>query len=432
MSWKGFTKGVTRAPQSIKQRFNLGEITKDAVYVDAERRFQELETETKKLHDESKKYFDAINGMLTHQIEFSKACAEIYKPISGRMSDPDSYVVDGNPEGIRACEEYEAIVRDLQETLQPELEMIETRVIKPADELLEIIKVVRKSASKRDHKQLDYDRHRTTLKKLQDKKDKQLKDEKALYKAEADVEQASQEFNYFNDLLKDELPKLFTLEREFIRPLFQSFYYMQLNVFYTLHEKMQSIDIGYFDLTLDIEGAFEKKRGDIKEQAEALSITKFKTTGGLKKGPGFKYGSRLAIEGKGSSSTSTSPSRRMTHDSFDSAPPPYSPVQAIVGPSNSSGINRSSSTGSAWGAAAKLKGAAPPPPKPKPSRLSGMPAMETVTALYDYEAQAEGDLSFWTGEVIEIVQRTQNDNEWWTGKIGTRQGQFPGNYVRLN
>jgi len=33
-----------------------GEITKDAVYADAERRFQELETETKKLHDESQKY----------------------------------------------------------------------------------------------------------------------------------------------------------------------------------------------------------------------------------------------------------------------------------------------------------------------------------------------------------------------------------------
>ena len=44
--------------------------------------FQELETETKKLHDESKKYFDAINGMMTHQIEFSQAIAEIYKPIS--------------------------------------------------------------------------------------------------------------------------------------------------------------------------------------------------------------------------------------------------------------------------------------------------------------------------------------------------------------
>lgn len=185
----------------------MGDNTKDAVYIDAERRFQELEKETKKLHDESKKYFEAINGMLTHQIEFSKAIAEIYKPISGRVSDPSSLVIEGNPEGIKACEEYEAIVQDLLATLQPELEMIETRVIKPADELLEVIKVIRKTATKRAHKQLDYDRHRATLKKLQDKKEKSLKDEKAMYKAENDVEVATQEYNYYNDLLKDELPK---------------------------------------------------------------------------------------------------------------------------------------------------------------------------------------------------------------------------------
>lgn len=64
MSLKGFQKGVVRAPQTFRQRFNFGESTKDAVYIDADRRFQELEKETKKLHDESKKYFDAINGIL--------------------------------------------------------------------------------------------------------------------------------------------------------------------------------------------------------------------------------------------------------------------------------------------------------------------------------------------------------------------------------
>ncbi len=62
MSIKGFTKSITRTPQQFKQRFNIGDITKDAIFIDAERRFQELETETKKLHDESKKYFEAING----------------------------------------------------------------------------------------------------------------------------------------------------------------------------------------------------------------------------------------------------------------------------------------------------------------------------------------------------------------------------------
>lgn len=62
MSLKGAQKSLMRAPQTFKQRFNIGDITKDAVYMDAERRFEELEKETKKLHDESKKYFDAING----------------------------------------------------------------------------------------------------------------------------------------------------------------------------------------------------------------------------------------------------------------------------------------------------------------------------------------------------------------------------------
>ncbi|KAK5115281.1 hypothetical protein LTR62_001481 [Meristemomyces frigidus] len=436
MSWKGFQKSVVRAPQSVKQRFNMGEITKDAIYIDSERRFEELEKETKKLHDESQKYFQAINGMLDHQIEFSQAIKQIYEPISGRASDPDSYVIDGNPEGIRACEEYEVIVQELKASLQPELELIESRVVKPADELMEVIKVCRKTTQKRDHKQLDYDRHRATLKKLQDKKEKSLKDEKALYKAENDVEMATQEYEIFNNLLKEELPQLFRLEKEFILPLFQSFYYMQLNVFYTLHEKMQSIDIGYFNLTLGIEDAFEEKQGDTKMQIEALAMTKFKTTGGPKR-PMSKYAGRLAIEnGRASSTssgTSSSAQRRLTADSYDSPPPPYASDSSAAGAltiPGQSDMNRSSSTGSNWTSAAKSKGA-PPPPKPKPGALRGH-AAETVTALYDYEAQAEGDLSFSAGDVIDVVTRTENENEWWVGRIGVRQGQFPGNYVQLN
>ncbi|KAG8526661.1 uncharacterized protein KY384_008090 [Bacidia gigantensis] len=434
MSLKGVSKATIRAPQTFKQRFNIGEVTKDAVFIDAERRFQELEKETKKLHDESKKYFDAINGMLNHQIEFSKAVAEIYKPISGRVSDPDSIKPEGNPEGIRACEEYEAIVRELQATLAPELEMIQGRVIGPADELLQVIKVVQKSNLKRHHKQLDFDRHRTTLKKIQDKKDKTLKDEKALYKAESEVEQATQEFEYFNDLLKDELPKLFALEREFIRPLFQSFYYMQLNVFYTLHEKMQNIDIGYFDLTKDIEDAFESQRGEVQEQTEALSIVRFKTTG-QKKAP--KYGGRLAIEDRKSTDAAgkgrlaiedrqslDAPSRRSTMDTDEKSPPPYTLSPKVNGETT---VARSHSTGSSWGAAAKAKGAAPPPPKPKPSRLSGAPAAANrAQALYDYEAQAATDLSFTTGDVIEVTEKGATENEWWTGTVNGRSGQFPG------
>ncbi|KAI0505965.1 BAR domain-containing protein [Xylaria bambusicola] len=450
MSFRGFQKSVVRAPQQLKAKFNIGEHTKDAVFIDSERRFQELENETKRLHDSSKKYFDAINGMLNHQIEFSKAMTEIYKPISGRVSDPDSLVVHGNPEGIRACEEYEAVVKDLQDTIAPELEMIDTRIVRPANELLDVLKVIRKTAVKRDHKQLDYDRHRTTLKKLQDKKEKSAKDEKAIWKAESDLEQSTQEYNYFNDLLKDELPKLFHLEREFIQPLFQSFYYMQLNIFYTLHEKMQQCDIGYFNLNLDIEEAFLEKRGDIQEQAEKLTIVRFKTSG-RQKPP--KYGNKpaaieagsgpagLLTEGTSSPTTATSPppvspspaasfkygQQQSQAETAENPPPPYS---AAALPSKFPPVPGSPSSSAALAAAAAGK-PKPPPPKPKPSRLAGAPAVETVTALYDYSAQAEGDLSFRAGDVIEIISRTNNENEWWSGKINGRQGQFPGNYVKL-
>jgi amphiphysin len=74
MSFKGFQKSISRAPQQLKVKFNIGEHTKDPVYSDAERRFQELEKETKKLHDESKKYFEAINGE-TEVSEHPAACS---------------------------------------------------------------------------------------------------------------------------------------------------------------------------------------------------------------------------------------------------------------------------------------------------------------------------------------------------------------------
>ncbi|KAJ6257957.1 Kynureninase [Drechslerella dactyloides] len=387
MSWKGFSKSVSRAPQTFKAKFNIGDHTKDPVYLDAERRFQELESETRKLHDESKKYFDAINSMLSHQIEFSKSIQEIYKPISGRMSDPDSVIAEGNPEGIRACEEYEAI---------------------PADELLEIVKIIQKVLTKRQHKQLDYDRHRQSLKKLQEKKEKTLKDEKSVYKTEAELEQSTEEFNYFNNLLKEELPKLFKLEREFIRPLFQSFYYMQLNVFYTLHEKMQAINIGYFDLTLDVEEAFAKKRGDIQERAEQLTIIHFKTSGAR----ASNLNSRHNKYGKKEEASKYKKANEAAAGT-ETPPPPYSSNTAA------------GETSLGMSAIAKAKGK-PPPPKPKPKAFAAAPtAAETATALYDYEAQAEGDLSFSVNDTIEIIQRTSNENEWWTGKLRGKTGQFP-------
>jgi amphiphysin len=63
-------------------------------------------------------------------------------------------------------------------------------------------------------------------------------------------------------------------------------------------------------------------------------------------------------------------------------------------------------------------------PKPKPAE----PAVHYVVALYDFEAQADGDLSFKTGDRIEIVEKTESAEDWWTGKLNGQQGVFPGTF----
>ena len=74
-----------------------------------------------------------------------------------------------------------------------------------------------------------------------------------------------------------------------------------------------------------------------------------------------------------------------------------------------------------------------PPPGGPPRPPMGMPpppaAGPTATALYDYNAQQAGDLSFRKGEVIAISAQAGN---WWSGQIGSRSGKFPKNYVALN
>ena len=53
-----------------------------------------------------------------------------------------------------------------------------------------------------------------------------------------------------------------------------------------------------------------------------------------------------------------------------------------------------------------------------------------VVAMFPFEAQEPSDLSFKTGDVIEVVQRTHDKNDWWKGKLNGKIGDFPANYVK--
>uniref|UniRef100_A0A8C3SIB1 Mitogen-activated protein kinase kinase kinase n=1 Tax=Chelydra serpentina TaxID=8475 RepID=A0A8C3SIB1_CHESE len=54
------------------------------------------------------------------------------------------------------------------------------------------------------------------------------------------------------------------------------------------------------------------------------------------------------------------------------------------------------------------------------------------TALYDYEANGEDELSLRRGDVVEVLSKdaaVSGDDGWWAGKIRHRLGIFPANYV---
>ncbi|KZW02765.1 SH3-domain-containing protein [Exidia glandulosa HHB12029] len=51
-----------------------------------------------------------------------------------------------------------------------------------------------------------------------------------------------------------------------------------------------------------------------------------------------------------------------------------------------------------------------------------------VEALWDWEDQEGNDLSFRSGDRIELIEETNDD--WWTGRMGAHTGLFPANYVK--
>ncbi|XP_052748844.1 mitogen-activated protein kinase kinase kinase 11 isoform X4 [Galleria mellonella] len=77
------------------------------------------------------------------------------------------------------------------------------------------------------------------------------------------------------------------------------------------------------------------------------------------------------------------------------------------------------------------------PPRPAAGRAAMAAEEERTpfplfTAVYDYAAQGEDELSLRRGEIVEVLSKDSNisgDEGWWTGKIGDRVGIFPAVYV---
>uniref|UniRef100_A0A4W5N4M1 Intersectin-1 n=1 Tax=Hucho hucho TaxID=62062 RepID=A0A4W5N4M1_9TELE len=65
--------------------------------------------------------------------------------------------------------------------------------------------------------------------------------------------------------------------------------------------------------------------------------------------------------------------------------------------------------------------------RPTPSPTKTMDPGEEFIAMYTYESNEQGDLTFQQGDVIVV---TKKEGDWWTGVVSGKTGVFPSNYVK--
>ncbi|KAK7064740.1 Bar adaptor protein [Favolaschia claudopus] len=429
---KGFTKTIKRTPFMVTSKVGMSKKSTDPEFDDYQRHFGTMEKAAEKFLKDTKSFTDAVNGLFTSGAGFATHFSTIFHPIAGEYD-----LIGKNADAahtIRSVTKYETAMEELRTAVGPELDLIESRIVGPVKELQSVMKTIRKTITKRDHKLTDYDRFNNSLTKLRDKKEKSLSDEKNLFKLEQDFELATNEYDFLNNALKTDLPRFMMLSTQFIDPLFSSFYYMQLNIFYLLLEKMNSFaEENKYDVTnvpgSQIASDYEGKRTDAWSTIEDLNITKriistSKMVQANRGANGTLERSATTASSTSSLSSRSAPMRTPSNSNLKKVPPP------VPGSSKSlSAPPPPYSAASSASAAAATKRAPPPPPplKPKPSLA---PKVHYVVALYDFAAQADGDLSFNTGDRIEIVERGASAEDWWTGRLNGQQGVFPGNYVQ--
>ncbi|KAG9325201.1 hypothetical protein KVV02_002055 [Mortierella alpina] len=515
---KGFTKAVSRLPHTLSTKTGIRDQTKDVEFIELNNKFTTCEKVIANFLNDVCKYRDNVTAMLNHQAEFGIILSEVYDPA---LAMPSGEVtprrVQTAPESVQAVDNFQAVMREMRDILLPEVDKLELTVVRPLQELQNNMKLIRRTITKRDHKLLDYDRFRISLKKLQDKKERTLSDEKQIYKLESQLEVATSDYEGLNGLLREELPGFFYYKTQLIEPIFQSFFYLQLHIYNVMLDRMGALaGSGYYDLSKDVVQGYEARKPETEPTVESVEIiTKRSVTATYTSkygrpshdadpAPGA-YGAPAAMPNEsrgysppapaakpwqtggaaagskpweagasssgakpwqtgaahetpkpwqaGAASTSLNPQTSPPPPAYNAAQSgattssqqpgagagsrfkPPSNVHVHLAPSisgtiaataaaaaTSHAVNSVNAGISGLQAQAAHKG--PPPPVPK--RL----ALRTAVALYDYDAQQEGDLSFRKDDRIEIVDRTADVNGWWTGRLNGRQGAFPGNYVQ--
>lgn len=267
-------------------------------------------------------------------------------------------------------EQYSKRIEESRHQILIDLKLaIEIRFVKPMTTWLHSLKNVRARITKREHKRIDYDRHRLTLQDIEYDKNHGPERERKLIKQEQVLLVATQEYDKYNNQLKNELPRLLSLRFKILDPCIKSLYLCQRKMFQVLLEMYKDIPNSSVMFKQVIE-QFKSDQMPAVKALQKLSLIHYDTVNTNDK----DFNSTLVIQQSEKLYPNT-----MSLKSISDALPSTS---------------------------------------------------NNVVAMFAFEAQESSDLSFKAGDVIEVLQRTQNKNDWWNGRLNGQVGDFPANYVK--
>jgi len=420
---RGFSKIIQRGPQQVKNMINRSNTERDLDFKGLEDHVNKIQTQVKNLISDSEKFKKTVENMMKHQEELGKAMLEVYKPMSFISDSPVSSNEDVSPRrgsiystasaevsgDTKKVEIYLEKTRTMNDQIVPHIQNVNIHVIEPMKKYEEIIHSVKQVLKKRSHKALDYDRHKDSLDKLSNKQSRSLDEERKLAKTREAFNTAELEFKTYDEQLKQQLPTFFDCSSNLYDSCLITFYSIQKDVFHIMYVYFyETANECGLNLNADIIAQYESNNcAALLEESKVDNLTRLLTTTHIS----TVTSNTVANPSLGSP---VSPTGGNSGDDL----PSYESATRNTYPNNS--FQRPTKVGSV-GAPSR------PPPPAVPKRPT---SVQYVTALYDFTAQNAGDISFKRGDRIEIVKKTDNANEWWTGKINGMIGQFPGNYVQ--
>ncbi|GAA5804817.1 hypothetical protein HPULCUR_010325 [Helicostylum pulchrum] len=444
MSWKGVKKSISRLPHNLKTRNGGEDADRDLEYQCLESRYKQLVQLSNDLCSESMAYRDALSNILNDQLLFANHLTELYGLVQ------DQTVSYDKQQGLN---DYTTAMEYCREETMILLDDLDARVIKPASNYQMITKSVDKIITKRQHKLIDFDRHKNSYLKYSAITEPSPSEEKNMIKLKIQFETAQQDYNYYNDMLKDDLVKFLNLTQCFIEPVLISFYNIQCRVFAgfygRVHEVIQHNQEMVPTLHLSIETGYTTRVSNacVVDQLDGVISHLKRETKSLGGKGSFQtrpiYSKDDSYLSNQAITPSSSLSNHSVHSTLDNkfiqeerigrgTPPPLKKKPSLASYSSQSEytpqvvINNQGAGYNDKPDQSVLKKKRPPPPPP-PSKGT---KKEFVEALYDLEGSLQGDLSFSVGDRIEVLEKSDTSDDWWKGKIGNQVGMFPANYVR--